>query len=160
MSESPFGSARDVHYMQNALKQATKAAAMGEVPIGAIVVGPTGKIISRAYNKVEATQTQRAHAEMLALEKAARKTGGWRLNGYWLYVTLEPCTMCLGMARLSRIDGIVYGATSPLFGSSLDTKNGSSLYNGDAFRVVAGVCARESADILGHFFKKRRENSE
>jgi len=160
MPESNFGPARNVHYMHAALKQARVAARKGEVPVGALVVDQDGTIISRAHNLVEKRQTQCAHAEMIALKRAAKKRGGWRLHGCWLFVTLEPCSMCFSMARLSRIDGIVYGASSPLYGYSLDTKIASPLYSGGAFRVVEGVCAEKSAELLSHFFKKRRENGE
>jgi len=160
VQESHFGSAHDLRYMQAALKQAAVAGRKGEVPVGAVVVGSDGSIISRAHNFVEKRQTQCAHAEMIALERAARKQGGWRLTGCWLYVSLEPCTMCFGMAQLSRLKGIVYGASSPLYGYSLDTKNASSLYSGGAFQVIGGICAQESAEVLGRFFKKRREKGE
>ena len=160
MKESPFGTSHDTRIMQAALRQARVAFRKGEVPIGAVVVGPDGTIISRGHNLIEKRQTQTAHAEIIALEKAARKKSGWRLNGCWLYVTLEPCAMCVGLMRLSRIDGIVYGAPSPLFGGSLDTESSSSLYKVGAFQVVRGVAAQESADLLGSFFKERRENRE
>jgi len=160
VQESCFGSAHDIHYMRTALKQASVAARKGEVPVGALVVNRDGVILARAHNVVEKRQTQCAHAEIIALERAARKHGGWRLGGCWLFVTLEPCTMCFGMAQLSRVEGVVYGASSPLYGYSLDTKIASPLYSGGAFQVIGGICAEESAELLGRFFKKRRENGE
>jgi tRNA(Arg) A34 adenosine deaminase TadA len=116
---SSFGAQLDIIFMDAALEQAEIAAEQSEVPVGAVVIDEKGAIIARAYNQVEHTGTQRAHAEMLALEQAALSRGNWRLSGCWLYVTLEPCTMCMGLARLSRVAGVVYGARSPLMGYSL-----------------------------------------
>src|SRR5436190_23030623 len=104
--------------MQNAVDQAHKAFEQNEVPIGAVVVDASGVIIAQAYNQVEALGTQRAHAEMIAIEAASSVVGNWRLNNCWLYVTLEPCAMCMGFAQLSRLAGVVYGARSPRFGYS------------------------------------------
>src|SRR5437016_11689783 len=98
--------------MQIALEQAHHAYEQGEVPVGAVVIDENGVIIAQAYNQVEHATTQRAHAEMIALEQAARNRGNWRLAGCWLYVTLEPCTMCIGLSQLSRVAGVVYGASS------------------------------------------------
>ncbi len=104
--------------MKAAISEAAKALAKDEVPIGAVIVNKDGDIIARAHNLTEHKHTQAAHAEVLAIEKAGKKIGDWRLEGCWLYVTLEPCAMCYNLAVLSRLDGIVYGADSPLFGYS------------------------------------------
>lgn len=104
--------------MKIAYRQACKAYNTNEVPVGAVIVDMDGSIIGRGYNKIEKNQTQAAHAEMIALSKAAQKKKGWRLDGCTLYVTLEPCLMCLGGILLSRITTIVYGAPSPLFGGT------------------------------------------
>ncbi len=106
--------------MRQALKLAQKAAVIDEVPIGALVVNEQGVILGRGYNMVEKLCTQTAHAELRALTQAGKKVGDWRLNGCWLYVTLQPCAMCLNSIKLSRIQGVVYGAESPLFGYHLD----------------------------------------
>lgn len=157
MNASIFGKKQDQLFMQEALVQARNAFGQNEVPIGAIVVAPDGEVVACAYNLVEQKHTQRAHAEMLALESAAEKQGDWRLDGYWLYVTLEPCAMCMGCAKLSRLAGIVYGADSPLFGYQLDNIPGLRLYNEDAPLIIKGVEAEKAAILLRQFFKRKRE---
>lgn len=112
--------------MKAAISEALKALAKEEVPIGAVIVNKDGHIIARAHNLTEHKHTQAAHAEMLAIEKAGKKIGDWRLEGCWLYVTLEPCAMCYNLAVLSRLDGIVYGAESPLFGYTRKTTFGDT----------------------------------
>ena len=107
--------------MNVAISEALKALAKEEVPIGAVIVNKEGVIIARAHNLTEHNHTQAAHAEVLAIQKAGKKLGDWRLEGCWLYVTLEPCAMCYNLAVLSRLDGIVYGAESPLFGYTRKT---------------------------------------
>lgn len=148
-------------FMQIALAQAQKSAQVDEVPVGAIIVGPDGKILARAHNLTESRNTQAAHAEVLAISKAGKKMGDWRLNGCWLYVTLEPCKMCYELILLSRLDGIVFGAKSPLFGysvSQLDRVNPPRLYKDrrSSLVVIEGVCALESAAVMKEFFKKKR----
>jgi len=156
MQVSPFGQEQDKIYMVQALECAGQAFAQDEVPIGAIIVDPQGVVVARAYNQVEGQHTQRAHAEMLAVEEAGKKLGDWRLDGYWLYVTLEPCSMCMHFMMLSRLGGIVYGADSPLFGYRLDNSASLRVYKRDIVEIVGGVCAQESADLLKQFFRKRR----
>lgn len=156
--ESVFGAQADECFMRLALQQAQKAAAREEVPVGAIVVDVHGVIIARGYNKVEQTQSQTAHAEMHALLKASRKKNNWRLEGCWIYVTLEPCVMCIGLIVNSRMAGIVYGARSFLFGYSLDKDIASWVYKKNAFRIVQGVGAQQSGALLKDFFTKKRES--
>lgn len=143
------------HFMQQAFKQALKSFEQDEVPVGCVIVCDD-KIIARAYNKVEHTNTQCAHAELLALQKAGKKLGNWRLLNCWLYVTLQPCAMCMHAIRLHRLAGVVYGADSPLFGYQLDKKAFDSLYKYDTLEVISGVMQKESANLLKQFFKKRR----
>lgn len=146
--------------MQRALRQAQRAFDRDEVPIGAVVVDQKGTVIAQAYNLVETKNTQAAHAEVQALIKAAKKVGDWRLTGCWLYVTLEPCTMCMGLIQLSRLAGVVYGPASPLFGFQLDNAQGLPLYKKDAVQIIQGVCASESVGLLKQFFKKQRKKRE
>ncbi len=155
---SPFGDAQDIQYMRKALAQAQSALKYDEVPIGAVVVAPSGEIIARAYNKVEKKHTQSAHAEVLALAKAGKKLKNWRLEGCWLYVTLEPCAACMHLIMMSRAAGIVFGAPSPLFGFHLDNDRILRVYKKDTVHIIAGVCAQESADMLQQFFKKKRRS--
>lgn len=143
-------------YMVLALKEAEKALNKQEVPIGAVIVRD-GQVISRAHNLRETRQSATAHAEVLAIEKACRKLGTWRLEGCVLYVTLEPCTMCAGASILSRVDGIVYGAHDPKGGSF------GSLYDLSLVRgfnhypwILSGVLETECGQILKTFFSRKR----
>lgn len=158
-NESIFGAEHDHRYMREALACARDAALREEVPIGAIVVDASGTIIGVGSNKTEQEKTQRAHAEMYAIEQACKQKGDWRLEGCWLYVTLEPCMMCMGLVLLSRFQGVVFGASSPLFGYRLDNYELSPVYKGDTITVIKGVGAEEAADMLRQFFKKRRDEA-
>ena len=100
---------RDVYWMQKALQQARKAAALGEIPVGAVIVRGN-ELIACAHNRRELDQDALAHAEVLCIREACRKLGSWRLGGCELYVTLEPCPMCSGAIINSRLDRVVYGA--------------------------------------------------
>lgn len=153
---SSFGQLQDITYMKKALRLAAQAFANEEVPIGAVVVNPDGKIIGRGMNMVERNHTQGAHAEMIALQRAGKKFGDWRLEGCWLYVTLEPCPMCMALALHSRIRGIVFAAPSPLFGFHLDNNLSLQLYKKGALALVDGVCKEEAASLLKQFFKAKR----
>jgi len=158
--ETIFGAEKDRLFMQEALEQAQCAAAIDEVPIGAVVVNAQGEIVGRGYNGVERDCTQRAHAESLAIEQASKALGDWRLQGHWLYVTLEPCTMCMGLIKLSRLEGVVYAAPSPLFGFRLDNQDDLWVYKRDTFSIIEGVKKEESAALLKKFFHKKREKDE
>ena len=149
---------RDISYMRRALMLARRAAALGEIPVGAVVISPRGAIIGTGYNLVERYQCQRHHAEMRALEKACKKSGSWRLDGCTLYVTLEPCMMCVSLGALSRLERIVYGADSPLFGYRLDKEGVLALYTKQIKNITAHVLAEESATLLKSFFMKQRES--
>ena len=154
--QTVFGTQQDHIFMQAALQQAQKAYKKKEVPVGAVVVDATGMIIARGYNKVESQKTQTAHAELCALVKAAKKINDWRLNGCWLYVTLQPCSMCMGLIKLSRMQGIVYGAPSPLFGYHLDNQDGLPVYKIDTL-IISGIGEEQAANILKKFFREKRE---
>lgn len=143
--------------MRLALAEAAKAAAAGEVPVGAVVAAPDGTIVARAHNRQIAAGDPTAHAEILALRKAARKLSNYRLTGCRLVVTLEPCVMCAGAAVHARVAEIVYGAADPKAGGV------RSLYriaSDDRLNhrpdVVSGVLAEECAGLLTGFFKSRR----
>src|SRR5438445_10118543 len=160
MLETKFGREKDLFFMQEAMQQAKLAYAIDEVPIGAVVVNSEGVIIARSHNSVEQDCTQRAHAECLAIELAGKSLGDWRLNDHWLYVTLEPCSMCMGLVKLSRLAGVVYGAASPLFGFRLDNQEDLWIYKKDAFLVVEGVKHDEAAELLKKFFHDKRRKNE
>lgn len=149
------------YYMRYALQQAEKAFDNNEVPIGALVIDGQGTIIARAYNQVEKAGSQAAHAEVLAIKKAGKRLHNWRLTDCFLYVTLEPCSMCMSLALLSRLKGIVYGASSPVFGHQLDKYQPFWVYKSEQFDItmVPGIGAQESADILKRFFHNQRKKS-
>ena len=132
-----------------------KAFNVGEVPIGAVVINQEGIIISAGYNLVETQKTQIAHAELLVLKTAAQKMGDWRLKGCTIYVTLEPCAMCLAAIELSRMQTIVFGSNSPLFGYS--KKIDQFLKPAEmTVDVVSGIKQKECSDLLQKFFKQQR----
>lgn len=142
-------------FMQEALRQAKKAFALDEVPIGAVVVDADGNIIGRGYNRIERKKQQTAHAEVIAIQRACKKINNWRLNGCWIFVTLEPCLMCLGLIALSRCKGIIYGAKSNLFGVGLDKFKKIPFYSKDIL-VEGGCKAEEGVALLENFFKQAR----
>ncbi|MBM3887043.1 nucleoside deaminase [Candidatus Dependentiae bacterium] len=142
--------------MRLALQEAKKSFDLGEVPIGAVLVDQFGSVISKGHNLVERKATQLAHAETLAISKANKKLTTWRLNGHWLYVTLEPCLMCLGLVQLSRIDGICFGTASPLFGTGLEKINLDFSFYEKRVKVIPGVLQQECAELLKLFFKSTR----
>ncbi|ANZ34132.1 tRNA adenosine(34) deaminase TadA [Staphylococcus carnosus] len=149
--------ATDENYMKLALEEAKKAERIGEVPIGAIVV-KEGEVIARAHNLRETVQQPTAHAEHIAIEKAAEAVGSWRLEDCTLYVTLEPCVMCSGAIVMSRIPRVVYGASDPkggCSGSLMDLLQ-EPRFNHRA-EVVSGVLENECGAILKSFFKQLRE---
>jgi len=146
-------------FMYIALQQAKKALAAQEVPIGAVVVDGNGVILARAFNTVERQKYQGAHAEMRAIAKACKKKGDWRLSDCWLYVTLEPCAMCMHLSILSRLRGLVYGAASPVFGYHLDNELSFQLYKKRALEIIPGVQAAQAAQLLKHFFTIKRKRS-
>lgn len=144
-------------YMQEALKEAKKAAALGEVPIGAVIVYKD-EIIARAHNLRETTQNALTHAESMAIQEACKKVGSWRLEETTLYVTLEPCPMCAGAILQSRIPRVVYGARDIKAGcvDSLYRLLNDARFNHEC-TVTEGVMAEECGQILTDFFKALRE---
>lgn len=142
-------------FMREAIKQAKKAAEIGEVPIGAVIVRD-GKIIARAYNKRETKKNALLHAEVIAIDKACRKLGGWRLPRCEMYVTLEPCPMCMGAIISARIERVYFGAydgKSGACGSACDVSK--SLPH--KVETVGGVHGDECAELLGSFFRELRK---
>lgn len=150
---------RDHFFMKQARLLAQKSIRLEEVPVGAVVVSPDGIIIGQGYNKIEKNGTQLAHAEITALTKAAKKRGGWRLDECTLYVTLEPCMMCLGAALLSRVSTIIYGAPSHLFGLQSLITSLPPVYQAHT-RIYQGLQQQECGDMLKHFFHTIRSTQE
>ncbi|MDR2035976.1 MAG: tRNA adenosine(34) deaminase TadA [Coriobacteriales bacterium] len=146
----------DIAFMQLALEQARAAAALGEVPVGAVVVAD-GEVVACAHNRREVDLDPAAHAEFLALSKAAEVLGRWRLSDCTVYVTLEPCLMCAGLMLQARIARCVFGASDPKAGAlgTLYSVHEDSRLN-HSFIVEPGVCAKESAQLLSSFFAQLR----
>lgn len=143
--------------MQLALKEAEKAKEIDEVPVGAVIV-KDGKVIARAHNLKEKKKLSYAHAEMLAIEKASKKTGNSYLNDCDLYVTLEPCMMCTGNIVLSRIRHVYYGTKDPKGGcmnSVIQLEEVKKINHHP--QITYGVLQEECATILKSFFKLKRE---
>ncbi len=144
--------------MKAAHAEALKGFKKNEVPVGAVVV-MDGKIIARAHNLRESLIDPTAHAEILAIKKAARKLGGWRLDRAEIYSTLEPCPMCAGAIVHARVRALVYGADDPkagACGSIMDVI--SSKHLNHKVHVTSGVLKKECSDILKKFFKKLRKS--
>lgn len=146
----------DEKFMREAIKQAKKAAAIGEAPIGAVIVRD-GAVIARGYNKRETKKNALLHAEIIAIDKACKKLGGWRLPGCEMYVTLEPCPMCSGAIINSRIEKVYFGA--------FDKKAGCCGSAADLFaegmfnhrpEIYGGIMEKECSELLTKFFKDLR----
>ena len=154
MSERFFP--RDEYFMRLALREAERATAHEDVPIGAVIVRD-GEVVAAAHNERELRQDPTAHAEMIALREAARLAGTWRILDAALYVTLEPCTMCAGAIVLARIARVVYGARDPkagACGSVLNVLAEPRLNHRP--ELAAGLMAQESSELLSGFFASRR----
>ena len=160
---------QDIHYMRMAIEQAQQAAALGEIPIGAVVVyDPVDpatrrrvldepRVIATAYNRRETDQDPAGHAEFMAMKAASQKLGRWRLSGCTVYVTLEPCIMCAGLMHQARIDRCVYGASDQKAGAlgTLYSIHADERLN-HQFEVAAGVLQDECQQQLKAFFKELR----
>lgn len=144
-------------YMREAIHEAEKASAIGEVPIGAVIV-LDGKIIGRGHNLRETSQNAVTHAEMMAIQDACHNQHSWRLQGAELYVTLEPCPMCSGAILLSRIEKVYYGAKDPKAGTAGTLMN---LLQDERFNhmceVESGLLEVETGELLSHFFRELRK---
>ena len=149
---------RDLAMMRRALRAAERAAQKGEVPIGA-VVARGDEVLATAANERESLQDPTAHAELLALQRAAAEIGGWRLTGCTLYSTLEPCPMCAGAAHAARISRLVYAAPDHKAGyaGTLHDLPADARLN-HTFPSESGLLQAEAAEILRKFFKTRRKN--
>ena len=146
----------DVKYMRRAIRQAERAAKLGEVPIGCVIVRD-GVVVGRGYNRRNTDRTTLAHAELLAIDRASRKLGDWRLEGCTMYVTLEPCQMCSGAIVQSRIDRVVIGAMNPKAGCAGSILNilQEPRFNHQV-EITKGVLEEECSLILKDFFRDLR----
>ena len=146
----------DERFMKKALHHAKRAAAIGEIPIGCVIVRD-GKVIARGFNQRRSRKTTLAHAEMIAIDRASRKLGDWRLEGCTMYVTLEPCQMCSGALVQSRIDRVVIGTMNPKAGCAGSILN---ILQMPAFNhqveITGGVLQEECSAVLQDFFRDLR----
>ena len=147
---------RDEEFMTAALSEAAVGAAMGEVPVGTVIV-KDGEIIASTHNLRENGGGASAHAELLAINEACEKIGSWRLSGCELYVTLEPCPMCAGAIINSRLDRVVFGAKDPRMGALGSVIDLNNYPLGHKVEVKSGVLAEESLELLRDFFKDMRD---
>ena len=150
---------KDEFYMGKALEEARTAYVVGEIPIGAVIIYEK-KAIARAYNLRESLPCATAHAELLAIEKACRALGRWRLTGCTLYVTVEPCPMCAGAIINSRLGRVVYGCDDPKAGAARSLFH---LLDNPALNhqveITAGVREDECAQLMKDFFRARRQKA-
>jgi len=143
-------------FMRRALEEARQGLHLGEVPIGAVITMGDA-VIATGFNQPIHQQDPTSHAEVVALRRAARELGNYRLNGATLYVTVEPCLMCVGALVLARVSTVVYGAAEPKSGAVTSLLSVADLPLNHRFEVVRGVLEAECRSILVEFFKFRRE---
>jgi len=146
-----------IDYMRLALQEAKKAGQSDEVPVGAVLVSEAGEVLAAARNRTIELGDPTAHAEVIALREAAGKTRNYRLLNTTLYVTIEPCPMCMGALIHARVARLVFGARDPKWGAA------GSLYNlaqdrrlNHQIEVIAGVCEQECRDLVQEFFRRKR----
>ena len=143
-------------YMKEAIKQAKKAAVIGDVPIGCVIV-EDDKIIARAYNQRNKKKTTLAHAELLAIQKASKKVNDWRLEDCTMYITLEPCQMCAGAIVQARVSEVVIGSMNPKAGCAGSILNMLEMHEfNHQVKVERGVLKEECSEMLSAFFRRLR----
>ncbi|TEA77705.1 tRNA adenosine(34) deaminase TadA [Allopusillimonas ginsengisoli] len=159
--ESAAFTEKDAAFMRLALAQAERAREAGEVPVGAVIVDVAGQVIGQGYNRTITDNDPTAHAEIVALRQAAAAAGNYRLPGARLYVTLEPCVMCLGAMMHARLEHVIFGAQDPKTGAcggvvSLHHEQRLNHHT----QVAGGLLAQPCGDILRQFFRARRQQSQ
>ena len=149
---------RHEHYMQMAVEQAIAAGQMGEVPVGALIVDADGRVLARDHNRTIDRCDPSAHAEINVLREAARRLENYRLLSTTLYVTIEPCVMCMGAIIHARVQTVVFGASDPKWGAA------GSLYQlgedprlNHQVEVIKGICAERCRSVIQEFFRSRRK---
>lgn len=148
----------DRKFMLLAIEQARLAGSIGEVPIGAVITDQNNNLISSGHNLRETNQDPTAHAEIIAIRQASEKLQNWRMEGTTLYVTLEPCAMCIGAIVLARIDRLVFGARDPKAGAIYSVFNiGTDEKLNHNVEVIEGVLETECSNLLKEFFKALRK---
>ena len=148
---------RHHYFMGLAIEEAARAYELGEVPVGAVLVGPSGELLARGHNSPIRSADPTAHAEVLVLRRAALDAGNYRLPGTGLYVTLEPCAMCIGAMLHARVETLVFGTPDPKTGAAGSVVDLTSVPAFNHYiEIVGGVRADECADLLRRFFRERR----
>ena len=148
---------KEIRFMREAIKEAKKAELIDEVPIGCVIV-KDDKVIARGHNVREAKKTPLGHAEIIAIDKASKKLGAWRLQDCDIYITLEPCIMCAGAIIQSRIRHVYYGAKDPKGGaieSSINVLEAKSINHHP--EITSGILEEECSNIISQYFKRKRE---
>ncbi len=154
--------AEDDKFMRLAIEQAQLAGRIGEVPIGAVITDKNNNVLSSGYNLRETKHDPTAHAEIIAIRSGASKSRGWRLNNSTLYVTIEPCAMCMGAIVLARIERLVFGARDPKAGAVFSVYNIGQDNNklNHSVEVKEGVRGDECAGLIKEFFRTLRRKNE
>ena len=150
---------QDERYMREALAEAGIAREMDEVPVGAVIVYRGERIIGRGHNEKETGKNALYHAELIAIDRACRELGGWRLPESTLYVTLEPCPMCAGAIVNARIGRVVIGTADPRTGSFGGVTDLNALPLNHKPEIVSGVLGEECAELLRSYFREKREKA-
>ena len=148
---------KEIRFMREAIKEAKKAELIDEVPIGCVIV-KDDKVIARGHNVRETKKTPLGHAEIIAIDKASKKLGAWRLQDCDIYITLEPCIMCAGAIIQSRIRHMYYGAKDPKGGaieSSINVLEAKSINHHP--EITSGILEEECSNIISQYFKRKRE---
>ena len=148
---------KDIRFMKEAIKEAKKAELIDEVPIGCVIV-KDDKVIARGHNVRETKKTPLGHAEIIAIDKASKKLGAWRLQDCDIYITLEPCIMCAGAIIQSRIRHVYYGAKDPKGGaieSSINVLEAKNINHHP--EITSGLLEEECSNIISQYFKRKRE---
>jgi tRNA(adenine34) deaminase len=146
----------DEYWMSRALEMAQQAKHIGEIPVGVVIISD-GQIVSEAFNEKEQNADATAHAEILAIQRASKRMGRWRLHGCTMYVTLEPCLMCLGAIISARLDRLVYGALDKKAGAVESTYNLSETNHFNHYpKLASGVLSQECSHIIKNFFEELR----
>jgi tRNA(adenine34) deaminase len=149
----------DEYYMMLALDEAKKAKNHDEVPVGAIVVDPAGKVIGQGHNCPISENDPTSHAEIKAIRSACRRINNYRLAGTTLYVTIEPCIMCMGAIIHARIQRLVFGAPDPKWGAAVSLyQMGSDVRLNHQPEIIQGICAKQTRHIIKSFFEEKRRN--
>ncbi len=148
---------KEIRFMREAIKEAKKAELIDEVPIGCVIV-KDDKVIARGHNVRETKKTPLGHAEIIAIDKASKKLGAWRLQDCDIYITLEPCIMCAGAIIQSRIRHVYYGAKDPKGGaieSSINVLEAKNINHHP--EITSGILEEECSNIISQYFKRKRE---